>query len=131
MLSSLAEAYGFTGQPKWRRSATDVFSYLETFLKAPDGLYYASQDALPEGFRSGAGFFASMFAYVALNDAARRKAGVPAVDRSLQTDANARIVRALVQWYQHRQIRLILRRHAWLPMPCLSGVSMPGAGLLK
>jgi uncharacterized protein YyaL (SSP411 family) len=65
-----------------------VHRYVRTFLRSPDGAFYASQDAdAVKGHHAEA--------YFALGDAARRRRGIPAVDRHLYARENGWMIAAL------------------------------------
>jgi uncharacterized protein YyaL (SSP411 family) len=75
-------------QPEYLRAAMSIRRYLETFLTSPDGAFYTSQDAdLIDGQHS-AGYFK-------LDDAARRRLGVPRVDRHIYARENGWAIAAL------------------------------------
>jgi uncharacterized protein len=69
-----ALAYRVYGDAKYLRAAKDIEKYLLTFLRSPEGAFYASQDAdLVQGEHGGE--------YFALDDAGRRAKGMPHVDK--------------------------------------------------
>jgi uncharacterized protein len=85
-------AYSAWGNPEYLRAAQEIRRYLKTFLTSPQGVFYTSQDAdLIEGKHSAE--------YFALNDAARRKLGVPRVDKHIYTRENGWAINALVALY--------------------------------
>lgn len=69
-----------------------IHSYLRDFLRAPDGAFYVSQDADLKQGEKATGYFA-------LSDSARRRAGIPRVDRHIYARENGLIAEALVQGY--------------------------------
>jgi uncharacterized protein len=74
-----------------RSAAVLVRRYLDAFLLAPQGAFYASQDAdLRPGQHAGT--------YFALDDAARRRQGIPRVDRHLYSLQNGQLIEALATW---------------------------------
>jgi uncharacterized protein YyaL (SSP411 family) len=79
-------------QPQWLAPAEKIHHYLETFLTSPEGAFYTSQDADP-----GAGLEAPK--YFALDDAARRKLGVPHVDRHIYPRENGLAITGIVSLY--------------------------------
>ena len=85
------------GYMLWRdqaylKAAQNIQRYLESFLMSPDGAFYTSQDAdLVKGKHSGE--------YFSLDDAARRKAGVPAVDKHIYARENGWAIAALCDLY--------------------------------
>ena len=71
--------------PCGTRRSTDT---LRTFLRSPEGAFYVSQDAdVVKGQHAEA--------YFALGDAARRRQGIPAVDRHLYARENGWMIAAL------------------------------------
>jgi len=87
-----ALAYAVWKNPAWLQAAGDIHRYLLDFLRSPDGAFYTSQDAdLVPGSHSAA--------YFQLDDAARRKLGVPRVDRHIYARENGWFIEALVQFY--------------------------------
>jgi uncharacterized protein YyaL (SSP411 family) len=82
---------------RWRdaahlKAAQDVLRYLRTFLRTPQGAFRPSQDADVVPGRHSAEYFG-------LDDAARRKQGMPRVDPHLYTRENAWIIRALLAYH--------------------------------
>lgn len=99
VLRNYAQAYHQTGDVQWLHQANKLVDYLETFLRAPQGAYYASQDGSPystispsaEQVRDG---------YYSLNDRQRREQGLPAVDKIIHADINARLVTSLARLHE-------------------------------
>jgi uncharacterized protein YyaL (SSP411 family) len=88
-LRSLASAYAQWGDPAHLRAARQVHRFLRAFLRGPDGAFFASQDAdLVRGEHSAA--------YFALDDAGRRRLGVPRVDTHVYTRENGWAIQGLV-----------------------------------
>jgi hypothetical protein len=80
------------GDPEYLHAATEIARYVKTFLTSREGVFYTSQDAdLVEGKHS-AGYFA-------LDDAARRKLGVPRIDRHEYARENGWMIAALATLY--------------------------------
>ncbi|MEL0083766.1 MAG: DUF255 domain-containing protein [Gammaproteobacteria bacterium] len=98
-LLNYAEAYHATGDPQWFAQAQRIIEYLKEFMLAPQGAYYASQDSspitdyIPDAAEVRKGYYA-------LNDPQRRQQGLPAVDKTIYADINARLVKALVKLYE-------------------------------
>ena len=87
-----AAAYAQWKDEKDLRAARDILRYVRAFLKSPEGAFYVSQDAdLVAGEHSAE--------YYALDDAARRKRGIPRVDTHLYARESAWMVQALVALY--------------------------------
>ncbi|MGB8541400.1 MAG: DUF255 domain-containing protein [Candidatus Acidiferrales bacterium] len=85
-------AYCWWGNPEYLHAAQEIRRYLKTFLTSPQGAFYTSQDAdLIDGKHSAD--------YFALNDAARRKLGVPRVDKHIYARENGWAINALAALY--------------------------------
>ncbi|MGQ0503023.1 MAG: DUF255 domain-containing protein [Panacagrimonas sp.] len=87
-----ALAWARLGRPADLGAAQDIQRYLFAFLRSPEGAFYVSQDAdvVPGQYSR---------AYYDLDDAGRRKLGVPRVDRHLYADANGLAAEALATLY--------------------------------
>ena len=73
---------------RYRRAAEAIHRYIRTFLRSPEGAFYVSQDAdVVKGQHAEA--------YFALRDAARRRKGIPAVDRHLYARENGWMIAEL------------------------------------
>lgn len=92
VLRAYALAYAQWQRPADRHSAEQIQRYLLTFLRDPEsGAFYTSQDAdLVQGQKA--------HDYFALDDAARRKRGVPRIDRSRYASSNGQAIAALAVW---------------------------------
>ena len=91
-LRAYSVAYAQFHDPAYLHAAEEIRRYLKTFLTSPQGAFYTSQDAdLIEGHHSGE--------YFALDDAARRKQGVPRVDKHLYARENGWAINGLVAFY--------------------------------
>ena len=87
-----AQAYDLWGDEADLASARAILRYVRAFLKSSDGAYYVSQDAdLVSGEHAGA--------YYALDDAERRRLGIPRVDTHLYARETAWMIPALVGLY--------------------------------
>ena len=87
-----ALAYGRLGRASDLQAAKDIRRYLFGFLRSPEGAFHVSQDAdVIPGQHS--------LKYFALDDAGRRKIGVPRVDKNLYADANGSAAEALATLY--------------------------------
>lgn len=85
-------AYALWHDPAYLHAAQEIHRYLKTFLTSPDGAFYTSQDAdLIEGKHSAR--------YFALNDAQRRRQGIPRVDKHMYARENGWAVTGLVALY--------------------------------
>jgi len=91
-LRVFAQAYALWHEPVWLESAEGIRRYLKTFLTSPEGAFYTSQDAdLVQGEHSGE--------YFGLDDAARRKRGIPRVDEHLYARENGLAITGLAELY--------------------------------
>jgi uncharacterized protein YyaL (SSP411 family) len=91
-LRSFALAHAQWAEPAHLQAAREVHRFLRSFLRGPQGAFYASQDAdLVRGEHSGA--------YFALDDAGRRARGLPRVDTHAYTRENGWAIQALVALY--------------------------------
>jgi uncharacterized protein len=89
-----AKLWGKSGQPKkeYLDAALTIHSYLQSFQKSPDGAFYTSQDAdVVKGKHSED--------YFDLNDAQRRKQGIPTIDKSIYSRENGLVIEALATLY--------------------------------
>lgn len=87
-----ALAYVQYHDPAYLKMAESIRSFLSTFLTSPDGSFYTSQDAdLVDGVHSAD--------YFALNDAGRRRKGIPRIDQHIYARENGWAIRALVNLY--------------------------------
>lgn len=74
------------------QTAEKIHRYVRDFLTSPDGAFYTSQDAdVIQGFHAGE--------YFKLDDAARRKQGLPRVDKHIYSRENGWMISALAQAY--------------------------------
>ncbi len=85
-------AYSWWRDPASLHAAQEIRRYLRTFLMSADGAFYTSQDAdLIEGKHSAR--------YFALNDAHRRRQGIPRVDKHVYARENGWAITGLVALY--------------------------------
>jgi uncharacterized protein YyaL (SSP411 family) len=87
-----AEAYSRWHREEDREAAQKLYSYLTTFLSAPDGGFYVSQDADVSAKMTGQDFYAK-------DAAARRAAGMPKTDVHEYSREAGWAVRALCKYY--------------------------------
>ncbi|HEY0138285.1 MAG TPA: DUF255 domain-containing protein [Nannocystis sp.] len=95
-LEALALAYRRTGDARWRAAAHLQRSYLLDRMQHPQGGFYTSQDADLQRPGQPPVLGAD---YYALDDAGRRKLGVPRVDENRYADLNGRTIVALCRLY--------------------------------
>jgi len=87
-----ALAYGQFRDPRYLQAVRDIHRYATGFLRSPEGAFYTSQDAdLVKGEHSEK--------YFALDDAARRKLGIPVVDKHRYSRENGWMISALATAY--------------------------------
>jgi uncharacterized protein len=116
-----ALAYGQFRDERYLQAVRDLHRYVTTFLRSPEGAFYTSQDAdLVKGRHSEE--------YFALNDAARRKLGIPAVDKHRYARENGWMINALATAYATTGERAYLddaqRAARWI----IANRSLPGGG---
>ncbi|WP_269618287.1 thioredoxin domain-containing protein [Zhongshania sp. BJYM1] len=87
-----AQAYAATQNSAYITAAENTVTYLNRFMKSPDGGYYTSQDAdLIQGQKSAS--------YFALKDKQRLALGIPRIDTHRYTKENATLISALARLY--------------------------------
>ena len=79
-------------EPRWLEPARRIRGYLKAFLTSPEGAFYTSQDADVVRGEHSAGYFA-------LDDAGRRKQGMPAVDKHVYARENGLAIMGLAALY--------------------------------
>ena len=85
-------AYKTFKDPKYLKSAQDIYHYVKEFLSSPDGVFYVSQDAdLKPGEHSSE--------YFNLDDNSRKKLGIPRVDKHIYSSQNGLIINGLIALY--------------------------------
>jgi uncharacterized protein YyaL (SSP411 family) len=114
-------AYAQWRDPQYLHAAQEIRRFLASFLTAPTGAFYASQDAdLVEGKHSAD--------YFALDDAQRRKLGVPRVDKHIYARENGWAINGLATLYMATGERATLddaiRAARWV----LAHRALPGGG---
>jgi uncharacterized protein YyaL (SSP411 family) len=87
-----AEAYARWRDSRYLTAANSLYSYIEKFLTAPDGGFYVSQDADVSRQTSGHDFYA-------VDDAARRRLGMPKIDTHRYAREAGWAIRALAKFY--------------------------------
>ncbi|MGA8222806.1 MAG: DUF255 domain-containing protein [Candidatus Acidiferrales bacterium] len=114
-------AYAWWGDLAYLHAAQEIRRYLNTFLTSPEGAFYTSQDAdLIEGKHSAE--------YFALDDAGRRKLGIPRVDKHMYARENGWAINGLVIFYSATSDGTALddavRATRWV----LANRALPGGG---
>jgi len=85
-------AYSEWHDPEYLKAAQDVHRFLKTFLLSPDGAFYTSMNAdLVDGKHSAA--------YFKLDDAGRRKLGIPRIDKHIYSRENGWVIDAVGNLY--------------------------------
>jgi hypothetical protein len=91
-MRAFALAYEIYNDSKYLQAAKDIEKFLKTFLTSPDGAFYTSMDAdVVQGEHSGE--------YFKLDDADRRKQGIPRIDKHLYARENGWAINGLVALY--------------------------------
>ncbi|MEO8615039.1 MAG: DUF255 domain-containing protein [Luteolibacter sp.] len=80
-------------RPRDLDAAKQIAKHLHDFLRSPDGAFYVSQDADLVPGEHSAGFYK-------LDDAGRRKLGIPKVDRHVYSRENGLAIHALIALWQ-------------------------------
>jgi uncharacterized protein YyaL (SSP411 family) len=91
-LRQYSQAYALWKDPKHLAAARNIARYLTDVLKSPDGAFYVSQDADLNHEVDG-------HSYYALDDAGRRKLGLPRIDTNLYARENGWAISALAAYY--------------------------------
>ncbi|HEY5742690.1 MAG TPA: DUF255 domain-containing protein [Terrimicrobiaceae bacterium] len=85
-------AFARWGDPEYLKDATQIRGYIKAFLTSPQGVVYTSQDAdLVPGEHSED--------YFALDDMARRRKGIPRIDKHIYSRENGWTIQALACLY--------------------------------
>ena len=114
-------AYSAWGNPEYLHASQEIRRYLKTFLTSPQGAFYTSQDAdLIDGKHSAD--------YFALDDAARRKLGVPRVDKHIYARENAWAINALVTLYAATRDAKVLDDAKQATQWIVANRALPGGG---
>jgi uncharacterized protein YyaL (SSP411 family) len=87
-----SEAYALWKNPVYLQTARHIYGYVRAFLTSPEGVVYVSQDAdLIAGEHAGD--------YFKLDDAGRRKLGIPRIDTHIYSRENGWFIEALTTLY--------------------------------
>jgi uncharacterized protein YyaL (SSP411 family) len=114
-------AYAQFGDPAYLHAGQEIRRYLKTFLTSPQGAFYTSQDAdLIEGHHSAD--------YFALSDAARRKRGIPRIDKHIYARENGWAIAGLVALYDVTGDAATLADAARAAQWILANRALPGGG---
>jgi uncharacterized protein YyaL (SSP411 family) len=120
-LRAYSLGYAQFGDPAYLHAAQEIRRYLKTFLTSPQGAFYTSQDAdLIEGHHSGE--------YFALSDAARRKQGVPRVDKHIYSRENGWAINGLIALYDGGGDATVLADASKAAQWIIANRALPGGG---
>lgn len=95
-LQNFAQAYRVTGDRRWLQTAQRIATYMNDFMRAPDGGFYTSQDA---DLRPTTGPATLGKDYYALAADQRRKLGTPRVDTAVYADLNGPMIVGFAELY--------------------------------
>ena len=116
-----ALAYQQWNDPAYLQSARDIAKYLRNFLTSPDGAFYTSQNAdLIDGKHSAD--------YFKLDDAARRKQGIPRIDRHRYARENGWAITAFATLYKVTKERTDLDAAVRAANWVIANRALPGGG---
>jgi uncharacterized protein len=112
------------GAREYLETARSIQAYIERFLTSPEGAFYAGQAGKPDGGIDEA-------AYFKLNDAERRKLGMPEVDRRIFARDNGLAIAALARVYDatgdEHAIERAIRAAEWI----IAHRKLPGGGFMS
>jgi uncharacterized protein len=91
-LRQYSQAYALWQDPKYLEAARKIERYLTTFLLDTNGAFYVSQDADLNRETDG-------HVYYALDDAGRRKLGMPRIDKNIYARENGWAISGLVAFF--------------------------------
>jgi hypothetical protein len=110
-LRQYSQAFALWKDAKYLAAARNVERYLADFLSAPAGAFYVSQDADLDRETDGHKFYA-------LDDAARRKLGMPRIDKNIYARENGWAISGLVAFYdvtnEPRILQMAERAARWV-----------------
>lgn len=113
--------YQYFKDPRFLEAAKSIAKYLHEFLRADNGAFYTSQDAdLKPGEHSQD--------YFNLSDAARRKLGVPRVDKHIYSRENAWAINGLTSLYMASADEQYLKEAIQAANWIIANRSLPGGG---
>lgn len=87
-----SNAYALWEDPDYLKAAQSIYVYLVNFMQSPKGAFYTSQDADLNADIDGHEFYAQ-------DDKARRKLGMPRIDKNIYTRENGWVISALTKYY--------------------------------
>jgi uncharacterized protein YyaL (SSP411 family) len=92
-MRTYARSYAVWHDPTYLNAAESIHHFLENFLLSPQGAFYVSMDADRNPGEHGGEYFA-------LDDASRRKLGIPRIDTHLYSRENGWAISALVALHE-------------------------------
>ncbi len=120
-LRQYSQAYALWKDEKYLTAARDIERYLADFSISPEGAFYVSQDADLDHDTDG-------HKYYALDDAGRRKLGMPRIDKNLYARENGWAISGLTAFYNATNDAKVLaiaeRTAKWVN----ANRAMPGGG---
>jgi uncharacterized protein len=116
-----SDAYGQWRDQTYLNAALAIDKFLTTFLLSPQGAFYTSQDAdVVEGKHSGE--------YFKLDDAGRRKQGIPRVDKHMYARENGWAIAGIATLYgatgEQKYLDQAVRATKWVQQ----NRALPGGG---
>ncbi|HLX17708.1 MAG TPA: DUF255 domain-containing protein [Bradyrhizobium sp.] len=109
-LRQYSQAYALWKDAKYLSAARGIERYVADFLLAPAGVFYVSQDADLDRETDGHKFYA-------LDDAGRRKLGMPRIEKNIYARENGWAISGLVAFYdvtnEPRILQLAERAARW------------------
>lgn len=116
-----ALAYEQFQNPAYLKAAKDIARYLHDFLLSPEGAFYTSQDAdVVKGQHSGD--------YFKLNDAQRRKQGIPRIDKHIYARENGWAITGLASLYSATGEKQYLDEAVKAARWIMANRGLPGGG---
>lgn len=116
-----AQGYALFQDPAYRNTAQSIHGFLKNFLMSPEGAFYTSMDAdVVQGEHSDA--------YFKLNDAERRKQGIPRIDTHIYARENGWVIQALVALYDATGDQSCLKEAEMAADWIVAHRALPGGG---
>ena len=116
-----SEAFARWKEPRYLAAANSLYRYMTSFLAAPDGGFYASQDADVSAQVSGHDFYAK-------DGAARRAIGMPRIDAHEYSREAGWAIRALCKYYDVTGEKTALLKAELAAQWSVANRSLPGGG---
>lgn len=95
-LQLFADALQVSGDPAFAEGIENVHRYLNDWMTAANGMFYANQKDVGPRLSEEL----DIDAYYRLDDQGRRRYGVPLIDRAIYSDVNARVITGLVRAFE-------------------------------